>query len=124
MGKHLPDAEERLRKAYQRLGTNRPACCCCAETYSHCLELHHIPGQASGNELSIVCRNCHRKLTDAQKDRPGLSTPPPSLEERIARFLLGLGQLLELAAKKLIEFGACLLEIAQAHTAQADGPAA
>jgi hypothetical protein len=46
----------------ERLGTNEPGCVVCGEDDPSYLELHHIPGRKFGDELVIVCRNCHRKL--------------------------------------------------------------
>jgi hypothetical protein len=59
----------------------------------------------------ILCRNCHRKLTDAQKDHP--KTPdvePLTKEKQIGHFLLGLSDLLKLVAEKLRDFGAYLIQ--------------
>ena len=73
--------ERRKQKALERLGTNTPVCVLCGETNWRCLELHHIAGQALDGTLAIVCRNCHRKLSDMQKDHPQpASTPPEALE--------------------------------------------
>ena len=40
-----PDAEERLRKALERLGTDDPKCAHCGEPNPLLLELHHIAGK-------------------------------------------------------------------------------
>jgi hypothetical protein len=48
----------------ERLGTNEPGCVVCGEDDPSYLELHHIPGRKFGDELVIVCRNCHRKLSN------------------------------------------------------------
>ena len=71
------------------------------------LELHHLEGQAFGKyRLVIVCRNCHRKLSDLQKDHPEKIADPPDALETIAHFLLGLADLFEFLIGKLREFAA------------------
>ena len=64
------DTEAREQARLQRLGTNEPRCGVCGEDDSRTLEKHHIEGRAHGETLAIVCRNCHRKLSDAQLDHP------------------------------------------------------
>jgi hypothetical protein len=58
------------------------------------LELHHIRGRKFG-ELVIVCRNCHRKLSDAQNDHLRPEADPPSVAECIVHFLQGLADFFE-----------------------------
>jgi hypothetical protein len=106
--------ETRRQKAFARLGTDHPMCACCAETNWRCMELHHLEGKEFGKTLIVVCRNCHRKLSDAQKDHtPTQLGPPPTTIESIGQFLQGLADLLLMLAEKLWEFGEYLLE--QAH---------
>ena len=62
------DRERRRQRALERLGTDDPCCAICAENDWRCLELHHIAGQAFDDTTMIVCRNCHRKLSDMQKE--------------------------------------------------------
>jgi hypothetical protein len=104
------DAERRRRRALQRLGTDKPFCFCCGENDPECLELHHIAGKAFGSDLVIVCRNCHRKLTNAQKDQPKVSCVEPTMEERILHYRLGLSALLKQFAEMQPEFAAFLIE--------------
>jgi 5-methylcytosine-specific restriction endonuclease McrA len=64
---------ERERKRHdrlERLGSNNPECLFCPENDPCCLELHHLSGKAFGNDCIVVCRNCHRKLSDRQKEHP------------------------------------------------------
>lgn len=105
---HYPDFEARLQRTYRRLGTDRPACVTCGEANPFCLELHHIGERAHHDDLSIVCRNCHRKLTDPQKDRITVSATD-SRDETIGRYLCGLADLLAMVAATLREFGERLL---------------
>lgn len=102
--------ETRRQKAFNRLGTNNPICAFGHETDWHCMELHHLEGEAFGKTLVIVCRNCHRKLSDAQKDHPAQLGAQPTTIESIGHFLLGLADLLLMLAAKLWEFGEYLIE--------------
>jgi hypothetical protein len=100
--------EARRQKALERLGTDNPRCSC-GENDPHCLERHHIAGQAFDDETVIRCRNCHRKLSDLQKEHPGQKTSPPDLLERIGHFMLGIADLFELLIETLREFGHALI---------------
>lgn len=71
----------RIRKAYARLGTSIPACVICGENNPFCLELHEPGGRKYSGKRVIICRNCHRKLSDDQRDHfPPIWTPPDQLE--------------------------------------------
>ena len=104
-------ADQRTDRAYRRLGTRTPICTCCGEAYVHALERHHIAGRPFHDDDAIVCRNCHRKLSDPQVDRENLDCTDPWLET-VGRYLCGLGELLALVAATLIAFGKELLGIA------------
>lgn len=109
MNKTENEKERRKQKALERLSTNNPHCVLCGETDWSCLELHHIAGKAFDRSLSIVCRNCHRKLSNMQKDHPQAANTPPDPFECIGHFLLGLADLFELLVGKLREFGQFLI---------------
>ncbi len=103
--------EKRRQKALERLGTNTPQCVHCGESDHRCLEAHHIAGRAYDEQTVVMCRNCHRKLSDSQKDHPPkVSEKDPSLLECIGHFLLGLADLFEMLMEKLREFGKALIE--------------
>ena len=76
MSKEPLDYEGRVEQQYRRLGTRIPVCVCCGETDPFCLELHHPAGQQHHEDVVIVCRNCHRKLTNQQQDH----IPPESAD--------------------------------------------
>ena len=108
------DPEDRRQQRLRRLGTQNPRCATCGEPDSRTLELHHIAGRKNGDDLSVVCRNCHRKLSDNQLDRASSAfTKPISQLDAIGNFLLGLADLLLLAVDKLRECGAWLIEQAK-----------
>ena len=103
--------EKRKQDHLEKLGTQHPACNLCGESDHRCLEAHHIAGRQWAPEMAIVCRNCHRKLSDEQRDHPQPLGSDPSVLETIGHFLLGLADQLALAADKLREFGAYLLDL-------------
>ena len=122
-----PDGEERLRKALERLGTDDPKCAYCPENDPRCLERHEVAGKDFSKAYVIVCRNCHRKLSDAQYDHPPrIDDKPPATFERLAHLMFGLADLLRRAASKLDEIGHALLQYASelaANYAAATGDA-
>ncbi len=110
MTKQHLDHEDRLEQKYRRLGTRQPVCVECAEADPFCLELHHIAGRKHHEDLSIICRNCHRKLTDRQFDhvRPDMPKRTSDLVT-IGHYLLGLCDLLAMVIETLREFGKSLI---------------
>ena len=104
--------EKRRQRALERLGTNNPHCVRCSESDPLALELHHIAGRAFDNSTCILCRNCHRKLTDRQKEHPDKLTEIPDPLEAIAHFLLGLADLFEMLVGKFREFASHLISLA------------
>ena len=106
------DSEDRLEQRYRKLGSRNPVCVCCGYDDPHALELHHIAGQKHDDDLSIVCRNCHRRLSDQQLDHPeDLPVQETSLAT-IGHYLMGLADLFRMLADRLVEFGKHLIELA------------
>jgi hypothetical protein len=110
MDKKPTAREYRERAAKLRLGTPLPRCATCGFDDWPCLEAHHIAGQPYDPLTNIECRNCHRRLSDSQKDHPGQMGKPPTAEESLMHFLLGLADLFELLVKKLREFAGQIME--------------
>jgi hypothetical protein len=106
--------EVRKQKRLETLGSNHPVCVICGEDDWRCLEQNHIAGQAYGDELCNVCRNCHRKLSDDQKDYPKQISKPPTNFEAIAHLLFGLADFFALLVERLRECGQALIQAAQA----------
>lgn len=107
--------EARRQRRLEKLGTNKPRCGVCGESSWQCLELHHAAGQAHGDATVILCRNCHRKATDDQKDHPRSNPEADRTLCSIGYFLLGLADMLRLVVEKLYAFGCELVERSQAH---------
>lgn len=107
------NAEKRRQQALQRLGCDDPRCVYCGESDPLCLEKHHIARRAYHDATVIVCRNCHRKLSDKQKDHPEQVADPPSLHERAGHFLLTLADFFETLIDVLRQFGRELIAMAR-----------
>lgn len=102
-------AERRKQARLENLETNSPRCVRCGEEDYTCLEAHHVAGKAYDPDTMIFCRNCHRKLSDMQKDHPPQISSPPATNEVVAHFLLGLADIFEFLLGKFREFATRLL---------------
>ncbi len=107
------DREVRRQRALQRLDSSDPRCARCGENDPHCLERHHIAGRAYDDRTTIVCRNCHRKLSDLQCDHPAQIGDAPSIHEQIGHFLLGLADLFTILIDMCRQFGNLLIAYAK-----------
>jgi hypothetical protein len=106
-------AEARKQARLEKLGTNEPRCGTCGETDWRCFDLHHVADHKRDEAMVIICSNCHRKVTDDQKDHPAFDPNAEVFLDRIGSFLLGLADLLRLIVEKLTEFGTALIERAK-----------
>jgi len=104
-------AERRMANRLERLG-REPQCGCCPERDPRCLELHHVAGGGRDLATVVICANCHRKVSDEQKDRPGSGPNADATLDTIGHFLLGVAELLRLVVAKLMEFGETLIALA------------
>jgi hypothetical protein len=112
------DYEERKQARLEKLGSNDPKCGTCGEDDWRCLELHHLGDHGSDDLMVIVCRNCHRKLSDDQRDHLTHGEVIDPLLHRVGRFLLGLADLLALVLVRLREFA---MELIARGEARAEG---
>lgn len=105
------DPDDRKQQQLRRLGTQNPLCVACGETDPAVLELHHIAGWKHSDDMAIVCRNCHRKLSDKQRDHvpPGTGQPQGAFVT-IGHYLLGLANLLAMIVETLRKFGDWLIK--------------
>ena len=101
----------RVRRVYARLRTSTPACVICGENNPFCLELHEPGGRKYNDKSMISCRNCHRKLSDAQLDHFPPIWNPPDPPERLSHILLGLADLFPLLAESFREYAKMLNEL-------------
>lgn len=114
--------ERRHQAALERLGTNNPRCTLCAEDDWRCIERHHIAGRKYDSATVLICRNCHRKLSDPQKDHPEQINSPSELLEIVGHFLLVLADFFAELIVKLREFGNALIERTRANVTTAEVP--
>lgn len=102
--------EIRKQRRLEKLGSNTPRCGTCGESRWPCLENHHPAGRKFDPKTVVVeCRNCHRIVSDYQKDYPKFDPDADSMLQAIGQFLLGLAELLRLAVEKLAEYGNALI---------------
>jgi hypothetical protein len=59
----------------------------------------------------VVCRNCHRKLSDDQRDHPDPSTPDPPWSDQLAHWLLGVADFLIALAERMRDWARVLLDL-------------
>ncbi|MEO6247142.1 MAG: hypothetical protein ABIO85_00980 [Sphingomicrobium sp.] len=102
--------EQRKQRRLEALGSNEPSCCICGEDDWRCMELHHAADFGCDDTTVIACRNCHRKLSDTQKDHPAFDPNADATLHAIGRFLLGLADMLRRILEKLTTFGEQLIE--------------
>ena len=112
MSMKKPDAEDRLEQRYRKLGTRNPVCVCCGHDDPFALELHHIAGRNHHDDVAIVCRNCHRRLSDNQLDHPEDRDGQDTMLATIGHYLMGLADLFRMLAETLLEFGKALIDLA------------
>ena len=123
MNESNEDVERRRCRALRRLNSEEPKCCLCGEADWRCLEAHHLAGQAFDATTVVVCRNCHRRLSDDGLDHPAADDASDPLLTRIAHFLLGLADALAMLIERLRAFAADLIDRAVAEPpAQTSSP--
>lgn len=105
--------EIRKQRRLEKLGSDRPICGTCGERDYRTLERHHVAGRKHDPDTVFICANCHRKVTDDQKDHPAIGAKADAMLAAIGMFLLGLVDLLELVIEKLSAFGLALIERAK-----------
>lgn len=111
--------ELRKQRRLEKLGSNDPICGTCGENDYRALERHHVAGRKYDPDTVVICRNCHRKVSDDQKDHPDFEAGSDQLLHAIGMFLIGLADLLELILQKLTEFGLVLIDRAAPVTGDA-----
>lgn len=118
------DKETREQRRLDRLGSDAPRCAVCGDGDTARLELHHLAGQHFGDELIVLCRNCHRTVTDDQEDHPPPSQPDPPWWERLAHWLLGLADVFRALADQATTWAQFLLGLSGDPPPMPDGDGA
>lgn len=116
--KELP-REIRKQRRLEKLGSNNPICGTCGECDYRVLERHHVAGRKHDPDTVVICRNCHRKVSDDQQDHLACEPGSDQMLHAIGLFLIGLADLLELILQKLTEFGLALIERAEFKSGEA-----
>ena len=101
--------EFRKQRRLEKLETDNPHCGTCGERDDRCLELHHVADHGRDCSTIVICRNCHRKVSDDQRDHPAFDPNADALLDRIGHFLLGLADLLRIIIERLYAFGTALI---------------
>ena len=101
--------ERRKQRRLEALGTNDPRCGTCGESRWQCIEEHHPSDHGREATTVLECRNCHRVLSDDQKDHPAFNANNEPMLDAIGHFLLGLADMLRMVIQKLYEFGKALI---------------
>jgi hypothetical protein len=66
-------------------GTRNPFCCVCGEHHwTVRYDLHHFAEREYDDRTIRLCRTCHEKVTDMQKDYPPV---PSDTDTRLARMI-------------------------------------
>ena len=110
--------EARKQTHLERLGTTTPRCGICGETDWRCLEAHHIAGRHYDPTTAVICRNCHRRLSDDQRDHPKPIDNTPSPQEIWAHMLFGIADFLVLAAETIRGVAEALIAMVRSAAAQ------
>ncbi|MBB3956261.1 hypothetical protein [Novosphingobium sediminicola] len=105
--------ERRKQARLDKLGTNDPHCGMCGESDWRTIEQHHVADHGRDETVVLLCRNCHRKVSDDQKDHPAPFASSEPMLETIGHFLLGLADMLRTLAPRLYEFGRWLIDYAR-----------
>ncbi len=110
----ISDADLRRENDYRRLRTRTPICLHCGYSkFSGALELAHNAPRRFHDDAGVLCSNCHREASDAEKD---LSYAPQSQNpqmETIGRYLIALSEWFQRIAVTMEGFGCWLLEFAE-----------
>lgn len=117
MAKKPKDREARLEQSYKRLRTRDPICVTCGKRdpeHPEIYELHHVGQRKHHDDVVIECANCHRTLSDQQRDH----VPPRPVEHNnmmttIGHYLLGLADMFAMIVETLREFGEWLISEAR-----------
>ena len=104
------ERERRKQRRLEKLGSDVPRCGMCAETDDRTLELHHVAGRKHDAMTAVLCRNCHRKVSDGQRDHPNPIDLADPMLASAGNFLLGLADMLAIIVGKLCEFGHALID--------------
>jgi hypothetical protein len=94
--------ERRRRNHLRRLGFNDPKCGICGCTKVLCLRVDHLQGRQFGDDIWLVCANCHEERTDMQvNEHPPVVNNLKTQLEISRRVILNAADSLELLCRWL-----------------------
>lgn len=102
--------ETRKQRRCETLDNNDPRCGTCGYHRWQAIERHHPADHGRDETTVLICRNCHRVLSDDQKDHPAFDPNADPMLDAIGHFLLGLADMLKIILEKLYAFGNALIE--------------
>lgn len=107
----LPTPEEKRREAdYRRLRTRNPVCLTCGYMkHPAAMEFSHVAPRKFHDDGGVQCSNCHREVSDKEKEFSYAPTTANPMMEKIGRYLLALSEWLTRIGVTLEEFGKWLL---------------
>jgi len=105
--------EVRKQKRLEKLDSDNPLCGMCGENDWRTIEQHHIADYGRDETMVLLCRNCHRKVSDEQHDHPAFDKNADPMLDAMGHFLLGLADMLKIIVAKLYDFGLALIGRAQ-----------
>lgn len=89
-----------------RNGISVSRCVICGEDDPFVLEKHHIFTRDASEEVTLLCKNCHAKITNEQnKVSPKSRSKDASYLEKLAYQLVTIGAMLRDTGKQLIKIG-------------------
>lgn len=106
--------EMRRENDYRRLRTRNPICLHCGYgNHPAAMELAHIAPRKFHDDAGVLCANCHREMSDPEKDLPYAPQSINPQMEIIGRYLLALSEWFRRIAETIAAFGAWLLHQAE-----------
>lgn len=76
------------------------------------MDAHHPADYGRDETTACICANCHRIVSDDQKDHPPFDPNADPALDRIDHFLIGFADMLRIIIEKLYEFGLLLIDMA------------
>jgi hypothetical protein len=97
--------ERGLRSKFRRLGFSDPKCGVCGCTKILTLRVDHLAGRKFGDDVWLVCANCHEERTELQvNEHPPVGADSKSQLEKARRVILNEADALELKSRWLRAF--------------------
>jgi hypothetical protein len=103
-------SERRKQRRLEQIGANNPVCVMCGCTKWYTQEGHHIAGRQFDKHVEYFCANCHRELSEKQKQHPRASCKSPGTGECAGHYCLGLADIFAPVSQMVDQFGHKLVD--------------